>query len=134
PPPPQPVYPPGYNPGMLQPQRAGSGFLGTALTTAAGVAGGMFLGNMLMNALGGHGGMAHATGLTGGGFGQEAVPTTSPWTDPAAAAAEQGWGSGGGGQQDAWGAPDDATQAGYDSDFGGAEDASGYDDGGDEEI
>lgn len=154
PPPPQPVYPPGYNPGMLQPQRAGSGFLCTALTTAAGVAGGMFLGNMLMNALGGHGGMAHAAGLTGGGFGQEAVPTTSPWIDPAAAAADQGWstGEGGmkdpvgpdkfsdqqdaggwGGQQDAWGTPDDATQTGYD-DFSGTDDAGGYDDSGEEEI
>jgi hypothetical protein len=50
-PPPQPVYPPGYNPGMLQQGRGGSGFLGTALTTAAGVAGGMVLGNMLMGAV-----------------------------------------------------------------------------------
>ena len=51
PPRPQPVYPPGYNPAMLQQQqgRSGSGFLGTALTTAAGVAGGMVLGNLLMD-------------------------------------------------------------------------------------
>ncbi|MDO9706907.1 DUF2076 domain-containing protein [Paracraurococcus lichenis] len=109
-PPPQPVYPPGYNPGMLQPQRGGSGFLGTALTTAAGVAGGMVLGNMLMGALSGHGGAAHAAAFESGGgdFAQEAVPTSSPWSDPGAAAASQGWGS----------TPDapqnDATGAGYD--------------------
>ena len=60
---PQPVYPPNYNPGMLQPQRGGSGFLGTALTTAAGVAGGMVLGNMLMGAFSGHHGAAGGRGL-----------------------------------------------------------------------
>ena len=53
-PPPQPQYSPGYQPGMFQ--RGGSGFLGSALTTAAGVAGGMVVGNALMNAFGGHGG------------------------------------------------------------------------------
>ena len=34
-------------------QRSGSGFLGSALTTAAGVAGGLVVGNALMNAFGG---------------------------------------------------------------------------------
>ncbi len=130
-PPPQPVYPPGYNPGMLQQGRGGSGFLGTALTTAAGVAGGMVLGNMLMGALSGHGGAAQAAGFeSGGGFGQEAVPTSSPWTDPGTAVADQGWGSGGG--QDAYAAPD-AAPAGYDTDTdaGGSYDdagGGGYDD------
>lgn len=134
PPPPQPVYPPGYNPGALQ-QGRGSGFLGTALTTAAGVAGGMVLGNMLMGALSGHGGAAHAAeaggAATGGGFGEtpvpDASPTSSAWTDPGAAAADQGWGAGGGQQDAGWGAPDDATAASYDD--------AGYDSGGsDEEI
>ncbi len=141
PPPPQPVYPPGYNPQALQQGRGGSGFLGTALMTAAGVAGGMVLGNMLMSSLGGHGGGAHAAeaggAATGGGFGQEAVPTSSSWTDPSTAAADQGWGAdggtkdpAGGGQQDAggWGGQDDASQASYD-------DAGGYDSGGgDDEV
>lgn len=130
-PPPQPVYPPGYNPGMLQQQqgRSGSGFLGTALTTAAGVAGGMVLGNMLMNAFSGHSGAAQAAGFEGGGgFGQEAVPTSSPWTDPGTAAADQGWGGGSGGQ-DAYATPD-ATGGGfdnasYDSGSSGFDDASG---------
>ncbi len=127
-PPPQPVYPPGHNPGMLQQQRGGSGFLGTALTTAAGVAGGMVLGNMLMNSFSGSGGAAAAASdpTGGGGFGQEAVPASSPWTDPGAAAAEQGWGSGG---QD-YAATQDATGGGYDTgasnyDTGGMDDASG---------
>jgi hypothetical protein len=43
----QPQYAPGYQPGMFQ--QRGSGFLGSALTTAAGVAGGMVAGNALMN-------------------------------------------------------------------------------------
>jgi hypothetical protein len=129
-PPPQPVYPPGYNPGMLQPQRGGSGFLGTALTTAAGVAGGMVVGNMLMNAFSGHGGAAASTAsdLTGGGgaFGQEAVPASSPWTDPGAAAADQGWGGGG---QD-YAATQDATGGGYDTDTSNYDTGGGMDDAG----
>jgi hypothetical protein len=109
---PQPVAPP-YNPAMLQQGRGGPGFLGTALMTAAGVAGGLVLGNMIMGMLDG-GGAAEAAS-TGGGFGQEAVPASSPWTDPA-------------GTQDAapagsdWGAqPDDAVAyddgAGFDEDI-----------------
>lgn len=148
PPPPQPVYPPGYNPGMLQQQRGGSGFLGTALTTAAGVAGGMVLGNMLMNAFSGsHGAAAAATAsdVTGGGgaFGQEAVPASSPWTDPGSAAADQGWGTdggqksdwGGGGQD--YGSTNDATGGGYDTDASNYDTGGGMDDAGgdyDEEV
>lgn len=61
--PPQPQYQAGgYQPGMFQ--RGGSGFLGSALTTAAGVAGGVVVGESLMNMFeGGHG------GGFGGGFG-----------------------------------------------------------------
>ena len=80
-------------------QRGGSGFLGTALTTAAGVAGGMVLGNMLMGAFSGGGAAQAATAVAGRGrcggrrrFGQEAVPTSSPWTDPGTAAADAGLG------------------------------------------
>jgi uncharacterized protein len=130
PPRPQPLAPPGgVNPAMMQPGRSGPGFLATAAMTAAGVAGGMVLGNMLMNAFTG-GGAAHAAGLDGGGgaFGQEAVPTSSPWTDPGTAAADQGWGGPGGGGQDA------SAAGGYDDASAG--DAGGYDDGGgyDEEV
>ncbi len=42
---PPPQYPPGYQAGMFQ--RGGSGFLGSALTTAAGVAGGMLAADAL---------------------------------------------------------------------------------------
>jgi hypothetical protein len=118
PPRPQPQYPPGYNPGMLQ-QGRGSGFLGTALMTAAGVAGGMVLGNAIMGALGG-GTAEAATAATdaAGAFGQDAVPTSSPWTDPGAAAGEQ------------------TDAAAHGNDAYGADDAGGYDDAGgfDEEI
>ena len=70
--PPQPNYPPGYQPGMFQ--RQGSGFLGSALTTAAGVAGGMVAGNALMDMFsGGHGG--GMGGGIGGGFGGEGGET-----------------------------------------------------------
>jgi hypothetical protein len=135
PPPPQPQYPPGYNPAMLQ-QGRGSGFLGSALMTAAGVAGGMVLGNALMNMF--SGGAAHAAGLAGaagaGAFGQEAVSGTaaSPWTDPGAAAASQGWGG-----QDASPADDAAAAADQgDEDAQGMGYDAGYDDAGgfDEEI
>lgn len=83
---PQPMQPPmGYPPQAMQQGRGGSGFLGSALTTAAGVAGGMVLGNALMGMF--SGGAAHAATAASdaaGAFGQEAVPTAaSPWTDPA---------------------------------------------------
>jgi len=48
--------------GFAAPQRQGSGFLGSALTTAAGVAGGMVVGNALMNAFSG----SHAHSALGG--------------------------------------------------------------------
>jgi hypothetical protein len=113
---PQPQYPPGYNPGMLQQGRGGSGFLGTALMTAAGVAGGMVLGNAIMGAFSGGAAEAATTaaGDAAGAFGQDAVPTSSPWTDP--------------------GAGNDAApyqDQGYGNDAGG--DAGAYDDGGDDE-
>ena len=79
----------GLQPGMF-PQR-GSGFLGSALTTAAGVAGGMVAGNALMSLFsGGHGGFGGAASPAatefipvqpGGG-----VASDSPWAAPPAAA------------------------------------------------
>jgi hypothetical protein len=114
--PPRPT--PMQAPGGPIPAAQGPGFLGTAMMTAAGVAGGIILGNMLMSAFAG-GGAAQAT--TGGGFGQEAVPSSSPWTDPGAAAGP-GWGG-----QDAAGGYEDPGQDA----FGSYDDASG---GFDEEI
>ncbi len=143
--PPPPQYAPGYSPGMFQ--RQGSGFLGSALTTAAGVAGGMLAGNALMNLFsGGHGG--YGEGIAG-------VPqaAANPWaggSGPAAGAdpydvggAEKsapgdagGWQvvSGGqdpsGGWQDASGGQDDSggwQDSGSDV---GSDDAGGFDSGG----
>lgn len=136
PPRPQPQYPVGYNPGMLQQQGGGRGFLGTALMTAAGVAGGMVLGNALMSAF--SGGVAHAASPTsfdgaGGAFGQDAVPAASPWTDPGAAMnqpAPSAWGN------DAQPYDDAQPDQGYGNDQGN--DAGAWDDGGgdgyDEEV
>ncbi|WP_027285897.1 DUF2076 domain-containing protein [Rubritepida flocculans] len=109
PPRPAPMQAPG---GPLPAGRQGPGFLGTAAMTAAGVAGGIILGNLLMNAFSGGGAAQAATG--GGAFGQEAVPASSPWTDPGAAAQPSGWGGA------------DAT-GGYDS---GDDASGGYDDAG----
>ena len=73
----QPMGQPGMGqPGMGQPgmggafgapQGGGGGFLGTALSTAAGVAGGMMLGSALSNAFKGSGGHGAMGGGLGGG-------------------------------------------------------------------
>ncbi len=95
--PPPPQYAPGYQPGMFQ--RPGSGFLGSALTTAAGVAGGMIAGNALMNLFSG----GHHLGGGFGGYDAGAPMVGSPW---GSAPAEQGsidqgtWDTSGGGQAD----------------------------------
>lgn len=106
PPRPQPQYPPGYNPAAMQ-QGGGRGFLGTAMMTAVGVAGGLMLGNALMGALGGGAAQAAPTSDAGG----------SAWTDPGAAASEapaygddaQAYDNGGG--------YDDAGGGGYDEEI-----------------
>lgn len=75
--PPPPQYAPGYQPGMFQ--RSGSGFLGSALTTAAGVGGGIVVGNLLTNMLTGE----HHMG--GGAWGEPSGGmAASPWGAPAA--------------------------------------------------
>ena len=66
-PPPQPSYPPGYQPGMFR--SGGSGFLGSALTTAAGVAGGVLAADALTSMFEGRGGGFGGGGFGGGGFG-----------------------------------------------------------------
>ena len=132
-PPPQPQYPPNYQPGMFQ-QRGGSGFLGSALPTAAGVAGGMFVGNALMNAFSGHGGGggegmlggASTTAFDGAGTDPTAGYTQEASADPFAGGGQpvsydDGSGFGGGGVQ----------QASYDSDPGGFDQGGGgFDSGG----
>jgi len=77
--PPPPQYPPGYQQGMFQ-RQGGSGFLGSALTTAAGVAGGVVAGNALMNLFSSPHAADPAAGLAG---------AASPWTTPEAGAGNQ---------------------------------------------
>jgi uncharacterized protein len=93
--PPPPQYPPNYQQGMFQ-QRGGSGFLGSALTTAAGVAGGLVAGNALMSLFSPREGLGG--GLGGGGFGGAAA--ASPWATPPAPSQDYvdtgTWGQGGG--------------------------------------
>jgi hypothetical protein len=155
-PPPQPQYAPGYQPGMFQ--RGGSGFLGSALTTAAGVAGGMVVGNALMGMFEGHhggesfgGGGFGGGGFGGGGFGAGGEASAgSPWgsaasdpgsnpfdgggvlptSDPTA-----GFGSPDTSSSDPFagsGAPDSswdqASGGGFDDSSGGGFDGGGFDD------
>jgi len=133
--PPPPQYAPGYQPGMFQ--RSGSGFLGSALTTAAGVAGGMVVGNMLTNMFTGGG---HMGGSWGGG--QSFGAGGSPWGAPAPAVTDQGaWDNSAGAaapsNQDyvdngSWDQqpPQDASGADNSSDGGGSWDSGGGDSGG----
>ena len=119
-PPPQPAYAPGYQPGMFQ-QGGGSGFLGSALTTAAGVAGGMVVGNMLMNAFSG-GGAAHAASSAAGA-------ASSPWTNPTSDPYAQGGEPKDGGWQQPTSHQDTAQDGGWQQADGGWSDA-----GSDEEV
>jgi uncharacterized protein len=129
-PPPPPQYAPGYQPGMFQ--RSGSGFLGSALTTAAGVAGGVVVGNALMDMFSSHRSAASELGA-GSGFTPAAPVDSSPWGAPAGG--DQGYVD-----QGSWTTPDAGTDqgGGYADqgswDAGGGDqaswDSSGGDDGG----
>lgn len=122
PPPPQQAYPPGYNPGMFQ--QRGSGFLGSALTTAAGVAGGMVAGNAIMDLFGGH---------HGGGFGGEyggGETIVNNYGDAAGGAGGDPWGGSGTGADayDQGGGFDNAPADNSGFDTGGTFDSGGWDD------
>jgi hypothetical protein len=104
----------GAQAGQQPAQRGGSGFLGTALTTVAGVAGGMVVGNMLMNAFKG----------SGSGHGESGAQSASSDFQPFPA-------QGGGREQEQHAAnyADEGNREDYDTaaDY----DDGGYDDGGD---
>jgi len=90
--PPPPSYPPGYNPGVLQQQ--GTGFFGSALRTAAGVAGGVLAADAISSLFSGHGGFGggFGGGGFGGGFGGPGmVENVTVYNEPGAA---NPWGSG----------------------------------------
>ncbi|NHN86727.1 DUF2076 family protein [Acetobacter musti] len=76
--------PPGFQPGMFQ--QRGTGFLGSALTTAAGVAGGMMAANALTDLFSGHHGGADAGGWGAGVPGGETIINNNYGTDPSQAA------------------------------------------------
>jgi hypothetical protein len=137
-PPPQPSYPPGYQPGMFR--SGGSGFLGSALTTAAGVAGGVLAADALTSMFSGHGGGFGGGGFGGGGFGggfggEEVVNNETvinnygssdgagadPWSG-AGAAPDPGIGG------DAWSGSGGADTGA--SDWSGGGDSGGWDDSG----
>jgi uncharacterized protein len=135
--PPPPQYPPNYQQGMFQ-QRGGSGFLGSALTTAAGVAGGLVAGNALMSLFSPHEGLG---GGLGGGFGGAAG--ASPWATPAAPAQDyvdtgtwdQGGGAAPGGNQDyvdngTWDQSSSSSDPSWTDNSGGGSDGGGWDSGG----
>ena len=97
-----PNYPPNMQPGMFR--QGGSGFLGSALSTAAGVAGGVVGANLLMDMFSGHSG-AGGGGLFGGGVGggagmpQETIINNNygdagnagGWDNNAQSAPDAGW-------------------------------------------
>jgi len=75
--PPPPQYAPGYQPGMFP--RPGSGFLGSALTTAAGVAGGIMAADAITGLFAGHH-EQQGVGFGGGFGGQPSYRDESnPW-------------------------------------------------------
>jgi uncharacterized protein len=126
--PPPPQSPPGYQPGMFQ--RQGSGFLGSALTTAAGVAGGLVAGNALMNLFSGSHGGGFGSGFGGGnttiieennpwgGAAQQGGVDQGTWTDPGSApGADPGYVDSGtwdtSGDQSSW--TDNSSDPGWDT-------------------
>lgn len=112
--PPQPVYPPGMQPGMF-PQR-GSGFLGSALTTAAGVAGGMMVGNALTGLFSGHHDSDAGFGAGGVPGGGETIINNN-YGDSGA----------GGASADPFAGSGTTADQGFDA---GGDNAGGFDDGG----
>ncbi|HTZ71519.1 MAG TPA: DUF2076 domain-containing protein [Acetobacteraceae bacterium] len=148
-PPPTASYPPSYQPGMFR--SGGSGFLGSALTTAAGVAGGVLAADAISSMFSPHGfggGGFGGGGFGGGGWGGpgEVVNETvvnnygdagsgggDPWagggaTDPGAGGGDP-W-SGGGAQDSSFSdtPQDDAWSGGGDSGGDSGWDSSGSDD------
>ena len=141
---PPPQYPPGYQPGMFQ--RQGSGFLGSALSTAAGVTGGMLAANALMSLFSG----SHYGGGFAGGYPGYGGPAAGPWGAPDPGYVDQGtwsqdsgagqadpgyvdngtWDTSGGGDpgsapdtSDSWDAGSN-SDPGWDSGSGGTDDTS----------
>jgi uncharacterized protein len=130
--PPPPQYPPGYQPGVFQ-RAGGSGFLGSALTTAAGVAGGMLAADAIRNMFSPHQGMYGSPMASpwGGAAGETGYVDQGTWTDPAGGAGpDQGYVDQGtwdqaadqGTDQGGWTDPGTAPDDGTGGDWGGGGD------------
>lgn len=113
--PPQASYPPGYSPGMFR--QGGSGFLGSALTTATGVAGGMLAANAIEGLFSHHD--AGMGGFGAGGFGGGETIINNNYGDAGAGADPFG----GGGMD----APQDYDAGSFGGDDWGG-DGGGWDD------
>ena len=119
--------PPGYNQGYgqqgMMAQRGGSGFLGSALTTAAGVAGGMLAFNAVESLFTDRGAAATAAGNAGDSSGWASVPDQGGGFD------NSGWGSNAADNSGWQTMPDQTTQdnSGWTDDSSGGSD-SGWDD------
>jgi hypothetical protein len=142
PPPPPPQYAPSYQPGMFQ-RQGGSGFLGSALTTAAGVAGGIVAANALTSLFSGS---HNAAGGFGGGFAPTAPMAGNPWgAQPDQGYVDQGtwtdnssggqtgqtdpgyvdngtWDTSGGDQSSSWSDDSSSSDSSFDSGGGGSTD------------
>lgn len=125
---------PGAQPSMFP--RSGSGFLGSALTTAAGVAGGMMAADALEGLFSGHHGH-EGGGDTGGGFGDGQGDTfiTNNYGDSSAGGATGSDPFGGSGTEAGGFMPQDfgADNSGFAPEDNGQDmsgDAGGFDDGG----
>lgn len=120
--------PPGYQAGMFR--QGGSGFLGSALSTAAGVAGGMMAANALEGLFSDH----HDAGAAAGGWGAPADQTVvnNYYGDSAGAAGADPFGGAGtsadssfdAGGDNGWGAGGDTGWGGDGGDWGGGDDQS----------
>jgi hypothetical protein len=132
-------YSPGYGYGQQgMAQRGGSGFLGSALTTAAGVAGGMLAFNAIEGLFTDRG----AESISQGTFGADQMAggsDQSGWTNMPAdqgMADNSGWGAGGGDNSGWQNAPDQSAgdNSGWQNDPGtndaGTNDSGGWDDSG----
>jgi uncharacterized protein len=135
--PPPSQYPPGYQQGVFQ-RAGGSGFLGSALTTAAGVAGGVLAADAIRDMFSprqGLGGEMGGGGFLGGAPADQGYVDQGTWTDPNAGAApdqgyvDQGTWDQGGTDQSGWTdpgpAPDDTSGGGWDQGGGGWDQGSG---------
>lgn len=130
----QPMQPPPPQPGPWsnqpqQPAGRGGGFMASALTTAAGVAGGLVLGNVLTNAFSGH--AAAATNSLASSVGTPASGTDTQQAAYDKGAADQAaYDKGADDQAQTDNAADnrDGDQASYDQ--ANYDDDPGYDDGG----